>query len=100
MPRPRRRIERSIPWYVHLLVAVATLAVSFFLGGYLGKKLRMPDHGWKIGLCLFSLLASVAVLLMGPPLKLGVDLSGGVILVYEVDQTQEEAGRDRSTWTS
>ena len=51
----------SIPWYVHLLVAVATIAVSFFLGGYLGKKLRMPDHGWKIGICLFSLLASVVV---------------------------------------
>ena len=77
---------------VHLLVAVATLAVSFFLGGYLGKKLRMPDHGWKIGLCLFSLLASVVILLMGPPFKLGVDLSGGVILVYEVDQTKKMPG--------
>jgi len=80
--------QGSIPWFVNLLVAVATLAISFFLGGYLGKKLRMRDHGWKIGLCLFSLLASVVVLLMGPPLKLGIDLSGGVILVYEVDQAK------------
>ena len=80
-------------------MAVATLSVSFFLGGYLGKKLRMHDHGWKIGLCLFTLLASVVVLLMGPPLKLGVDLSGGVILVYEVDQSNKI--RDRtSTWTN
>ncbi len=84
----------AIPWYVNLLVAVATLAVSFFLGGYLGKKLRMHDHGWKIGLCLFTLLASVVVLLMGPPLKLGVDLSGGVILVYEVDQSKKIPGQD------
>ena len=82
--------QSSIPWYVHLLVAVGTLAVSFFLGEYLGKKLRMPDHGWKIGVCLFSLLASSAIVLMGPPFKLGVDLSGGVILVYEVDQTQKK----------
>ncbi len=73
-------------------MAVATVAGSFFLGGYLGKKLRMPDHGWKIGVCLFSLLASVVVLLMGPPLKLGIDLSGGVILVYEVDQTTKKPG--------
>lgn len=78
-----------MPWYIHLLVAVATLAVSFFLGGYLGKKLRMYDHGWKISVCLFALLASVVVVLMGPPFKLGVDLSGGVILVYEVDQAKK-----------
>ena len=71
---------------------MATIAVSFFLGGYLGKKLRMPDHGWKIGICLFSLLASAVVVLMGPPLKLGIDLSGGVILVYEVDQTTKKPG--------
>ncbi len=81
--------QSSIPWYVHLLVALGTLVVSFFLGEYLAKKLRMPDHGWKIGVCLFSLLASTAIVLMGPPFKLGVDLSGGVILVYEVDQTQK-----------
>ena len=78
----------SIPWYINLLVAMGTVVVSFVLGGYLGKRLRMPDHGWKIGLCLFTLLASVAILLLGPPLKLGIDLSGGVLLVYEVDQTQ------------
>jgi len=79
----------TIPWYVHLLVAVGVLAVSFFLGNYLGRKLRMPDHGWKIGLILFSLLASLAVLQLGPPLKRGVDLSGGAILVYEVDPTKK-----------
>ena len=80
----------SIPWYINLLVALGTLVVSFFLGGYLGRKLRMPDHGWKIGLCLFTLLASVAILVLGPPLKLGIDLRGGVQLVYEVDQTKKE----------
>jgi SecD/SecF fusion protein len=82
----------SLPWYLHLIVALATLAVSFFLGGYLGKKLRMPDHGWKISLCLFTLLASLAIVLMGPRFKLGVDLSGGVILVYEVDQSKKTPG--------
>jgi SecD/SecF fusion protein len=85
--------EASSLGWVKLLVAVAVLAVSFFLGSYLGKKLRMPDHGWKITLVLFTLLASVAVLLLGPKVKLGVDLSGGAILVYEVDQTKKEAGK-------
>jgi len=76
-------------WY-SLLAALAVIAVSVFLGNYLGRMLRMPDHGWKISLCLFSLLASAAVLWMGPPFKKGIDLSGGVILVYEVDQTQKK----------
>lgn len=79
----------SIPWYVNLLLAVGVVAISFFLGGYLGKKLRMYDHGWKIGLCLFSLLASVLILATGPAFKLGVDLSGGAILVYEVDKSKQ-----------
>ncbi len=76
--------------YLHVLVALAVIVVSFFLGGYLGRKLRMPDHGWKIGLCLFTLFASGAILLLGPPLKLGIDLSGGALLVYEVDQSQQK----------
>jgi SecD/SecF fusion protein len=80
--------------YINLLVAVGTLAVSFFLGGYLGKKLRMPDHGWKIGLSLFCLAASVAILILGPALKLGVDLRGGVILVYEIDKEKRPKDLD------
>ena len=34
------------------------------------EKLRMADHGWKIGLTLFSFLASIAALYTSPPLKL------------------------------
>ncbi len=67
------------------------VGVPLFLGPYLAKKLRMPDHGWKIGVILFSFLASVAVLCLGPPLKLGVDLRGGVILIYEVDQSKRSS---------
>ena len=52
-----------------------------------------PTTAGRSASVLFSLLASVAVLLLGPPLKLGVDLSGGVILVYEVDQTKKKPGQ-------
>lgn len=79
----------AIPWSIHLLVALATFAGSFLLGNFLAKRLRMPDHGWKIGVCLFALFASIVVLLMGPQFKLGVDLKGGVILVYEVDESKK-----------
>lgn len=80
------------PWYL-LAIALGVVVVSVFLGNYLGKMLRMPDHGWKISLVLFSLLASGAIVLFGPPLKYGIDLKGGVILVYEVDQTQIQSDR-------
>lgn len=79
----------SIPASINLLVAIGTLVVSFVVGNYLGKKFRMPDHGWKIGLCLFTLLASIAILVLGPTLKYGIDLSGGALLVYEVDQSKK-----------
>ncbi len=78
----------AYPWYVNLLAAAAVIVGSVVLGGYFARRLRMPDHGWKISLCLFAFLASGIILLMGPRLKLGIDLSGGVILVYEIDQSQ------------
>ncbi len=79
----------GIPWQLHLFVGLAVVIVAFLLGGYLGRKLRMPDHGWKIGIILFSLFAPLAVLTMGPPMKLGIDLKGGVLLVYEVDKSKQ-----------
>src|SRR5687768_17460013 len=66
---------------------------SFTAGYFLSRWLRMADYGWKIGLVLFSLLAGAAICVMGWPPKLGIDLSGGAILVYEVDQSKKEAGK-------
>jgi SecD/SecF fusion protein len=86
-------------WFIHVLTALGVIVVSIVLGNYLGKSFRMPDHSWKISLCLFSLLASAAVLVMGPvlkigpELKLGVDLRGGVILIYKVDESQQPTGQ-------
>ncbi len=74
-------------WYVVLLMVVGILTVPFILGGYLSRKFRMPDHGWKMGLILCSIACGVVLVPpIGAPPKLGIDLSGGVILVYEVDQ--------------
>lgn len=80
----------SIPWYGKLLIYLSALVVPFLLGGYLGRKFRMPDHSWKISLCLLTFLLSGAILWLGPPLKLGIDLSGGALLVYEVDQQKKD----------
>ena len=70
------------------------LAGPFFLGGYLAKVLRMPDYGWKIGLILFTLVVSLVMVTINKP-KFGIDLSGGVILIYEIDKDQlQREGKD------
>ncbi len=75
-------------------IFVAVIAASFFLGHVLAKWLRMPDYSWKIGFVLSTLLGAIAInILLWPP-KLGIDLSGGVVLVYEIDQNQmQESNR-------
>ncbi|MEN6451439.1 MAG: protein translocase subunit SecD [Thermoguttaceae bacterium] len=81
--------------YFHVLLALAVIVGSFGLGGYLGRKLRMPDHGWKIGLCLFAFLASLAIVCFGPKLKLGIDLRGGALLVYELEDKSKSVEMDK-----
>ena len=50
----------------------------------------MVDYGWKFGVILFAILASVVVVIRGWPPRLGVDLGGGSILVYKVDETKTD----------
>jgi SecD/SecF fusion protein len=64
------------------------MASPFFLGGYFAKSLRMPDYGWKIGVILWTLICSAAILVMYWPPKLGIDLSGGMILIYDIDKSK------------
>ncbi len=64
---------------------LALVVVSSIVGGFLARRLRMVDYGWKFSVILFAILASSLVVYRGWPPKLGVDLAGGSILVYEVD---------------
>ncbi len=70
---------------VTLIIAAAIIIGSFVAGGLIARGLRMKDYGFKIGLVLFALAAGVTINYFGWPPKLGIDLSGGVVLVYEVD---------------
>jgi SecD/SecF fusion protein len=83
------------PWYqqgwFNFLIAMAVLVLPFVFGHWWAKKLRMNDYGWRIGIVAFALVAGIVVCVRGWPPKLGIDLSGGVILVYEVDQSKTSA---------
>ena len=71
---------------------VGVFVVPLVLGHYISKAVRMPDQAWRIATVLFSSVAASAITWYGWPPKLGIDLSGGSILVYEVDEQSKEPG--------
>lgn len=72
---------------VHVLVLlILGAAAASFAGAYFyTQAIRMPDYAIKLGVVAFAFLASLLLVLFRE-YKLGVDLQGGVILVYEVDE--------------
>lgn len=86
--------------YLAVFVVLLILVVPFVFGGLLAKSLKMPNAGTRLGWLLLALVASAAVLSTAWP-KLGVDLRGGTILVYEIDAEKlrdiDEEGGQRIT---
>src|SRR5512140_2465953 len=80
-----------MPWYVLLLLVAAVFIIPWVLGYYLSRLWRMPDYFGKIALVLFTSFAGIVISVFGWPPRLGIDLRGGVILVYEI----QESGLDK-----
>ena len=82
-----------MPTFLNLLIVIAVFIVPFVIGGFLARRWRMPDYGWQIGLILFALTAGTVVVVNGfrtpNGVKLGIDLRGGAILVYDVTPLEE-----------
>ncbi|MBI1904281.1 MAG: protein translocase subunit SecD [Planctomycetia bacterium] len=77
-----------------VLLAAAIIVASYVAGRFLSARLRMRETSARIGLVTFSLLASAVVIALGWPPRLGIDLSGGVILVYELKPSEKEGVTD------
>jgi len=69
-----------------LVLAIA----GFGIGIWFAQSIRMREYGWKVGLILAAWLSALSIVLLGD-YKLGVDLQGGVILVYQVDEKETAA---------
>ena len=83
------------------IVTLVATVVAYFLGVMAGKSLKLRDHAWKMGVILSSLVLAGMVCAFVSP-KAGIDLRGGVILVYEVDtertaDLEEMQGEDQRT---
>lgn len=74
-----------MPSYVLIPSIIAVIVLPAIIGPWLARSWRMPDHGWRIGLVLFAIFAGAAITYFGWPPKLGIDLSGGTKLIYDVE---------------
>lgn len=82
----------DVPWHQQtffvIILVLAVIILPFLIGQWLATSWRMSDDGWRIGLVLFSVTAGAVICWYGWPPRLGIDLSGGVNLIYEVDPTK------------
>lgn len=77
--------------YGAIAITLAVLILPWFLGVWLARFLRVPDYSRRIGVVLFALIVGLVVNIVKWPPRYGVDLSGGVNLIYEVDDSQRTA---------
>ena len=80
------------PWAVWG-ITLLTVAGPTLLSWLLAKQLRAADMWGRLATVLVALTAGAVVTWLGWPPRLGIDLKGGVILVYEVDASRQAAGQ-------
>jgi SecD/SecF fusion protein len=78
------------------LVAAACLVGPWALASVLAGLLRMKQFMWKIAVVFYAAMLALPLLRLPESMKLGIDLSGGTILVYEIntDELAPDARND------
>lgn len=77
----------SFQKFLALGLAFAIMILPFVVGPMIARKFKMPTYGTRFATILLAIFGSIAVLISQLP-KLGVDLRGGTILVYEIDTSK------------
>src|SRR5690606_15866746 len=77
---------------IYVAIVAVLIVVPYLVGDRVARAVRLKPMRWRVALIVFSLLAGSVIValalvpqlrfLNGPQLKYGVDLNGGVILVY------------------
>ncbi|MFP6620819.1 MAG: protein translocase subunit SecD, partial [Pirellulaceae bacterium] len=89
---------------VTMAVLLLALCVPYLFSKVLGERLRAPEYVWRATFILFTIFVAAFVVWEKPaefgvgwPPKYGVDLQGGVNLIYqfEVDSEGQNAGTGR-----
>jgi len=83
------RVEANYQGLIPILVFLVLVISTYWLGDVIAKKNRLPEHGFKIFIVLLAFFGSFAALALGwHRLTLGIDLQGGVVLVYDAKPIQ------------
>jgi len=70
---------------ITLAVFLVLVLGCYWIGNVIAKISRLPDHGFKVFIVLLAFFGGFAALALGwHRLTLGIDLQGGVVLIYDV----------------
>ncbi|MDR0337133.1 MAG: protein translocase subunit SecD, partial [Planctomycetaceae bacterium] len=84
-------------WIIFLLLVLC----CFSAGHYFAKIWRLPEHQIKIFIVLLAFFGSLTAVMLGwHRLTLGIDLQGGVVLIYDAIPIQTSDNTDTATETS
>jgi len=90
--------EVSVPFFkraagrtlIGFAIFVLIVVISSLLANAAAKSWRMQEHAFKFFVVLFAVIGSItATVTSWHKLTLGIDLSGGVVLVYDVKPHQD-----------
>ena len=74
---------------ITLLVFFVLIFGCLWLGNVIAKQCRLPEHGFKIFIVLIAFFGGFVALALGwHRLTLGIDLQGGVVLIYDAKPIQ------------
>ena len=85
----------AVWWNESWAVWGLTLAIIFvptFLAWLVTRQIRTGGLWGRLSIVLVALAAGIVVTVLGWPPRMGIDLKGGVILVYEIDSAKQPDG--------
>ena len=77
-----------------IAVAIAVILIPFLLSSFLAETWRVREYKGKMTVIFLTLFAGLAITILGWPPKFGIDLRGGVVLVYELAEGPQEEDQD------
>jgi len=73
-------------------LTLAIILVPTFLAWLVTRQIRTGGLWGRLSIVLVALAAGIVVTVLGWPPRMGIDLKGGVILVYEIDSAKQPDG--------
>jgi SecD/SecF fusion protein len=80
--------ESWVVWAMTLSI----ISVPTFLAWLVTRQLKASGLWGRLSIVLVALTAGIVVTALGWPPRMGIDLKGGVILVYEIDSAKQPEG--------